>query len=165
MATVKDVLLEQLRSGEYFVEKFTADLSDAEYFSPPVGGGNHAAWILGHIACSEDSITGQITGKGKRIPDATHELFKGGSVCIPDSSKYPSRKQIDELFRSSRARTIEELALFEGKKWQDPSPPGWEKSPFATIGGMWGLQGTHQFWHLGQLTVCRQAMKKKRVLM
>ena len=162
MSSLKDVLLSQLRTGQHFFEKFTADLSDAEYFKPPVEGGNHAAWIVGHVACSEDSILSQLIGTPKRIPDTSHELFKGGSTCLADASRYPSRKQIDELFRNSRARTIEELTRFDETKWNEPSPAGW--STFPTLGAMWGLQGTHQFWHLGQLAVCRQALNKKRVL-
>ena len=122
------------------------------------------AWLLGHVACSEDSLVAQITGGGKRIPDATHELFKGGSACVANASKYPSRTQIDELFRNSRANTMETLTKYDDRKWGDPPPPGWDKSLFPTIGAIWALQGTHQFWHLGQLVVCRQAMKKKRVL-
>ena len=164
MAGAKEVILDQLRSGQYILEKFTADLSDAEYFKPPVEGANHAAWLLGHVACSEDSLVSQITGGAKRIPDATHELFKDGSTCVGDASKYPSRAQIDKLFRDSRANTMEALTRYDDRQWDEPSPEGWDKSVFPTMGAMWGLQGTHQFWHLGQLTVCRQVMRKKSVL-
>jgi len=164
MASAKEVVLQQLRMGQYFHEKFTADLSDAEYFKPPAEGANHAAWLLGHVACSEDSIVSEITGAPKRIPEATHELFNRGSTCVPDPRKYPSRRQIDELFRNSRANTIEALTKYDDRKWEEPSPEGWDKSMFPTMGAMWALQGTHQFWHIGQLAVCRQAMKKKRVL-
>lgn len=164
MASAKEVVLQQLRNGQYFYEKFTADLSDAEYFKPPIEGGNHAAWLLGHVACAEDSLVALITGGTKRIPEATHELFKGGSMCVANPSKYPSRRQIDELFRNSRANTIEALTKYNDRKWEEPSPQGWDKLVFPTMGAMWALQGTHQFWHIGQVTVCRQAMKKKRVL-
>lgn len=78
MTGAKEVILQQLRSGQDLYEKFTADLTDREYFVPPA--------------------------------------------------------------------------------------EGWDKSVFPTMGTMWGLHGTHQFWHLGQLTVCRQVMRKKRVL-
>ena len=164
MASAKEVVLQQLRSGQYFYEKFTADLSDPEYFKPPAEGANHAAWLLGHVACSEDSLAAQITGGAKRIPEATHELFKSGSTCVANPSKYPSRRQIDELFRNSRANTIEALTKYDDRKWEEPSPQGWDKSVFPTMGAMWALQGTHQFWHIGQLAVCRQAMKKKPAL-
>ena len=69
MASAKEVVLQQLQSGQYFYEKFTADLSDSEYFKPPAEGANHAAWLLGHVACSEDSLVAQITGGTKRLPE------------------------------------------------------------------------------------------------
>jgi len=160
----KDVLNAQLQSGRTFYEMFTADFSDAEYFRVPVPGANHAGWIIGHVACSEDSITAQLTGSRPTIAESVQALFKGGSTCVPEPDKYPSRTEIDKLFRDSRSRTVAALSAFDESKWNLPSPGSWEKSPFPTLGALWGLQGTHQFWHLGQLTVCRQALKKKRVM-
>ena len=164
MAGPKDVIIQQLRTGQSFFERFTSDLSEAEYFKTPVEGGNHAAWIIGHVACSEDSITSQITGAPAHLPDSLQALFKNGSTCLADPTKYPTRHKIDEMFLNSRAWTLEEMARFDDSKWDHPSPPSWEKGPFPTLGALWGLQGTHQFWHIGQLTVCRQALRKKRVL-
>ena len=164
MTKAKEVILQQLRSGQDLYEKFTADLADREYFVSPAEGCNHTAWLVGHVACSEDSLVSQITGGAKRIPDATHELFKAGSKCVGDASKYPSRVQIDKLFHDSRMNTMGALTRYDDRRWDEPSPEGWDKSVFPTMGAMWGLQGTHQFWHLGQLTVCRQVMRKKNVL-
>jgi len=164
MPSPKEVVLQQLSMGQYLMGKFTEDLTDQEYFKPPTEGANHAAWIVGHIACSEDSLVAAITGVAKRIPDSTFELFKGGSQCIPDASKYPSRKQIDELFRTSRAHTAECLKKYDEARFDDPPPKGWDKELFPSMGAIWGLQGTHQYWHIGQLTVCRQALNKKHVL-
>lgn len=165
MSTAKDIILNQLQSGNYLIEKFTADLSDAEYFEPPVAGSNHAAWILGHIACSEDWMVSQLTEAKPRIAEATHALFKGGSKCLPDASKYPTRKQVDELFRNTRAHTIEALKIFDAATFDRPGLESLPKELFPTIGSAWALQGTHQFWHIGQLSVCRAALKKPAVLM
>ncbi len=165
MTPAHDILLHQLNSGQYLIEKMTADLSDADYFRLPIPKGNHVGWILGHIACSEDSINAGVTGSPKRLPDAMHELFKGGSECLSDASKYPPRKQIDEMFRNTRAHVLEALKKADVAEWSKPSPEGWDKSVFPTRGAIWALQGTHQYWHIGQLTLCRTAMGKKRALM
>ena len=164
MTNRKDVVLEQLRLGEYLIEKFTADLSDPEYFMVPAEGANHAGWILGHIAVSEDAITSAATGSPKRLPEPTHELFKGGTECRPDASKYPTRSKIDELFRNARVHTVEALKGFDEGRWDDPSPDEYSEEIFPTLGSLWAVQGTHQYWHIGQLTVCRTALKKGRVL-
>ncbi len=165
MASAKEVILSQLGMGQFLIDKFTADLSDAEYYSVPTAGTNHAAWILGHIAVSEDNGIALATGGKKRHAQATHDLFKGGSKCEPDAKKYPSRKDVDRLFQDTRAALIETVKLFDEKEWNDPTPPEANKNLFPTLGSVWALQGTHQFWHIGQLSVCRKALHKKQVLM
>ena len=117
MASPKDVVLHQFKTGNFLLEKFTEDLSDAEYFKPPIEGTNHAAWILGHIACSEDWVVATTTGADRRMPQATQDLFKGGSVSIPDASKYPSRKEIDELYRSGRENATRTERLGRVRPW------------------------------------------------
>lgn len=164
MADAKSVILGQLQTGQFLMEKFTADLTDAEYFQVPCKGANHIGWVIGHIACSEDAIGAAASGGEKRIPEATHTLFAGSSECHADAGKYPSRKELDELFKDARATLIERLTTSDASKWDDPSPEGWPKEIFPTIGSLWGMQGAHQFWHIGQITVCRAAMGKKRVL-
>ena len=164
MTGPKDVLLQQLETSDFLFKQLLNGLSDEECFKPPVPGGNHAAWIVGHIAVSEDSMVADLTGKPKRIPEATHELFRGGSTCYAGASKYPSRKQIDELYRDARANTVESLRMFDVAKWSDPSPERYPRDLMGTAGAIWGLISTHAFWHIGQLTVCRTAMGKKRVL-
>lgn len=163
MAGPKDVVLGQLQTSQFLFEKMTADLSDTEYFKPPVSGANHPAWILGHIACAEDWVTSILAGGNMRIPEATHKLFGSGSTCLPDASKYPARKQLDELFRNSRAHAIEAFKAFDATRWNEPNPKGPE-GPFPTLGSLGALLGFHPFWHIGQLTVCRVALGKKKVL-
>ncbi len=164
MTTPNDVVMQQLNSSQFLLDKLVADLSDAEYFRPPVPGANHTGWIVGHIAVSEDSLVSGVAGAAKRIPETTQALFQGGSTCVADSSKYPPRKQIDELLRTTRAHTLEALKSFDPAKWDSPSPEGWSKDMFPTLGAIWALIGAHTYWHIGQLTVCRSAMGKKRVL-
>lgn len=164
MVSARDIVLDQLQRGQRVIESFTADFTDAEYFMPPIVGGNHAAWILGHISCTEDWSLGLATHSPKRIPESTHALFRPGSTCVPDASKYPSRKELDELFRNTRARFIEALNLSDVSTWDQPSPPEAPKTLMPTVGAIWSLAGFHQFWHFGQLTVCRQALKKKKLL-
>jgi len=163
MVTARDVVLTQLGSSDYLLKKMTADLSDAEFFIPAAKGGNHAGWILGHIAVSEDSMVAGLIGKEKRFPKE-HELFRGGAPCHEEASKYPSRVALVELFRSARDNTVQALRQSDESKWTNPSPEGWPRDVFPTVASVWALIGTHPFWHIGQLAMCRQMLGKKRVL-
>ncbi|MBI1826901.1 MAG: DinB family protein [Planctomycetes bacterium] len=163
MTTPRDIIISQLASADHVMNKMTADLSESEFFVPAMKGGNHAGWILGHIAVSEDSMVTGLLGKEKRYPKE-HELFKGGAPCHPEASKYPSKTKIEELLRNARAHTLEALKQSDESKWDQPSPEGWPKNRFPTLASVWALIGAHPFWHIGQLSMCRHAMNKKRVL-
>jgi len=163
MSYVKDVVLGQLQRGQAVIEMLARDLSEREYFRVPIKGANHIGWVLGHIACTEDRAVAALTGKSQRIRQTTHELFKSGSTCVAHASRYPTRGKIDELFITTRARTVEALMNFDLVKWGDPSPDAMREAFFPTMGSVWGTQATHQLWHIGQITVCRVAMQKPRV--
>lgn len=165
MSIAKNVIQNQLDTGMFLIEKFTADLSDQDYFHAPVASSNHTAWILGHLATSDDRMLSTITGKPHRLPKDHHELFRGGAPCDPSPSRYPARKAMDELFRTQRAHVVEALKMADQKSWDEPCPDENMRRFFPTVGSLWGMLGTHQFWHIGQLTVCRQSLRKPHVLM
>ena len=164
MASPKDTIRFQLGTATMLIEKFTADLSDEEFFKAPVSGANHAGWILGHLAVSADSMVSAATGGELRFPQNMHDLFNGKSECKADASIYPSRKDIEEMFTNSNAHALEDLAKFDESKWDNPSPDSPSKDFFPTVGSYWGILSTHPFWHIGQLTTNRVAMGKPRVL-
>jgi hypothetical protein len=164
MFSPKVVIGHQFQSSQILIDKFTADLTDAEYFAVPVPGGNHAGWILGHIAATEDYLSSKLAGEALRVPQATHALFNGRSQCRPDASVYPSRAEIDRLFKDVRANTRQILEKFDDKRWGEPSPEGVPQALAPTAGAAWALMGTHPFWHIGQLTVNRTALHKPRVI-
>ena len=164
MPEAKDVILYQLATSEYLFNQMTADLSDEEYFKVPLPGTNHPAWLLGHVAVSGDRMSAATCGKETQTDQATQELFVAGSTCHEDPSKYPPRAQIDAMFRDCQANVVELLKAFPNGKWDDPSPEGWNKDLFPTLGTIWTLIGSHPFWHVGHLTVCRAALGKKGVL-
>ena len=146
MVTAKDVILGQLQTGQFLLEGFTKDLSDAEYFKPAAPGTNHAAWVLGHIACTEDWGRWLISGGPKKLDEATHALFKGGSKCVPDASKYPARATLDTLFRESRAHLAEALKVFDDSKWETPTPEHGPKAIGRFQGG-WQMGECHAAEH------------------
>jgi hypothetical protein len=163
MSYVKGVVLGQLEEGHTLIELLTKDLSEREYFRLPVKGANHIAWILGHIACTEDWAVAALTGSSQRVKRITHDLFGSGSTCVAHRSRYPKRSEIDDLFRTARARTAEVLTAFDLVNWDDPSPDAMPNALFPTKGSVWARQATHQYWHIGQMAVCRVAMHKPRV--
>lgn len=160
MVDGKKLLTQQLQSSQALYGMFLADFSDEEFFTPPCEKGNHAAWIMGHIAVSEDGISAALSGRDPKFPEDVRKKFEGGSKCVADASAYPSRGEIMDMFETARAQLIKELEAYDESKWDDESPERFPTDFFPTKGSVWGLNGTHAFWHIGQLTVCRQALGK-----
>ncbi len=164
MVSPKVVIGHQFQGSRLLIEKFTADLTDAEYYAVPVPGGNHAAWILGHIAATEDYLTNKLAGQTLRLAPEIHTLFNGRSTCRPDAGLYPKRDEIDRMFKEVRAASMQILEQFDDRRWSEPSPEGVPQALAPTVGAAWALSGTHPFWHIGQLTVNRTALHKPRVI-
>ncbi|MEK6674803.1 MAG: DinB family protein [Planctomycetota bacterium] len=164
MAGFKDVVRHQLQSGSRIIDKFTSGLTDDEYFVPAIRGGGHTAWLLGHVACSEDWAASLALNGTRRIPQTVIDLFKGSAPCSPDREKFPNRRAIDDLFKQTRQATLAALEAFDERKILDPSPDAAPKDYFPTMGSIWALIGTHQFWHIGQIADCRRAMNKGSAL-
>ena len=164
MIGARDVILQQLHTGTFLIQKFTNDLLDEEYFIAPTTGGNHTAWNLGHVACVEDSIVSSLCSRQPQLPKAVRDLFARGTSCSSDATRYPSRAEIDSLFSETRERTVYAVEELRDALWNDPAPPSFPREIFPTRGAAWSALGTHQFWHLGEVAVCRTALRKDRVL-
>ena len=118
------------------IEKFTADLSDEEYFIPATAGANHPGWILGHVTYVEDWAVALAAGLPQRLPRTLSRQFGRSSDCVPDPSPYPSRGELDEMFRKARANTFVSLQAFEEGRWDDPSPDRVPQDLFPTLGAL-----------------------------
>ena len=114
MISAKDIILGQLKCGQYLIETFTADLTDAEYYKPPVAGGNQRGvdpWPPRlHRGLGRVGLQRKVRN---HISQVTRAIFKPGNPCLPDASKYPTRKEMDELFKNSRANLVEKLMMAE----------------------------------------------------
>ncbi len=164
MVRPNDVIIGQLAFGRTLIEKFTADLTDEDYFTIPAAGTNHVAWLLGHTAVGEDWAVQVATGAPSAISESVRGLCARGSECRSNADEYPPRSEIDRLFLDQRARTIDALERFDPRRWDEPTPNDVPQDVFPTLGALWSLTGTHQFWHIGQLTACRAALGKKKAL-
>ena len=164
MADAKETVKQQLQMGENLLKMFSSDFSDADGLVQPVEGGCHLIWILGHLATTQDWAVSKLTGQPNRVPQKLIDLFKGGSKVAADAKRYPPRAEVEDLFRQTQAATIKALDVFDEKRWSDPSPDGVPREYFPTAGSLWGMMGTHTFWHVGQLTDIRRRLGKPQRL-
>ena len=159
----KDVIKSQIGTSEFLVEKFLSDLSDEDFLHQLPEGGQTVTWVLGHRACTEDWTLHHLTGEPYQIPGDLHEKFKGGSTVETDPTANPSRAEIEGTYRAQRERTMAALEQSDESTWDDPAPEGMPEV-FPTIGSLWGMTGTHIFWHVGQITIIRRLLGKPPIL-
>ena len=159
----KDVLRNQLASGDNLIEMFSQDFSDEEYLYQLPNGGQTTLWIIGHLAVSEDWMLSKISRGEVKISPEMHEKFQGGTAPTGNAEDNPSIDEVKQLFKEQRERTLAALDESDTDTWENESPED-VRQFFPTIGGLWSLMATHEFWHFGQLSVIRRNLEKPSAL-
>lgn len=129
---------------------------DEHFYRSPCPGANHAAWVAGHIAASEDGLRVALGG-GESVLDASYaSMFGMGQPCRDGSAGYPSRAEL--MSALGKAREAAE-AWFSGMSEDDlKTPVKGELSQFAkTLGEVLGAYAGHESFHAGQVSVARRA--------
>ena len=60
----------------------------------PVKGANHATWIAGHIALTDNYFFKTVGGQSGALPESWESLFGMGSKCVSSSDAYPAWDEI-----------------------------------------------------------------------
>ena len=136
---------------------FNEDIPDDKFLHRPVPSGNHAAWILGHIAYADSMIAAQVGDIPQSAPDGFNELFGMGSTPSDDASIYPSVAELRAALEPTRESMIAWFKGMDDAQLAAPLPEGWEG--FApTHAALMGICAWHEGLHGGQLTVIRKSL-------
>lgn len=124
---------------------------------------NHAVWVAGHIAMTDDWFMTSMGGAESCCPEPWGELFGMNSEPVNDPSTYPSLSELTAKLEETRTKL---LAWFEGmsdEQLSEPMPD--EMKMFApTIGSVMGSIAIHESYHAGQLTCVRKALGMPRIV-
>jgi len=122
-------------------------------------GGNHALWIVGHMAHSDDHLF-QVMYGGKNQMDQWDGLFKAGTLPSDDPTVYPDYEKIIEQFKQQRGRLVDKLDTLT-----DPdlnlaaaAPPEGMEEFFGSIGSCMLIASIHAWHHRGQLADIRKVL-------
>jgi hypothetical protein len=124
---------------------------------------NHALWVIGHIAMTDDFFMTSMGGAESSCPEAWNELFGMKSEPVNDPGKYPALSELTAKLEETRAKLI---AWFEGMSEEhlnEPMPD--EMKMFApTIGSVMSSIAIHEGYHAGQLTCVRKSLGMPRIV-
>ena len=136
-------------------------LTGEEMLFQPKAGMNHALWLLGHIAESENGLLLGFCKGANLLPVGWHEKFGIGSKPVADRAKYPSREEVLKLMEKVHAAAIEYVRSLSPEDL-DRRPAGIDRLPeraqalFATIGKCIYQHALHESSHAGQIATLRR---------
>lgn len=142
----------QTRLVELVVSDFDAD---AWSFTPREGG-NHATWLITHMASSRRSVARSL---GADLPKAAWEGLAGFKAELQPASAFPPAVEILEDFKSTGSTICQRLAeatpeVLDGSL-DHPLPDGTTR-----VGDAAGFFYMHEAYHLGQIGYLRRLMGK-----
>jgi hypothetical protein len=159
----KDAIRSTMDIGTMVLNKYIADLGDAELMTRPTGC-NHLAWQLGHLIAAESQlINGVCPGKGGELPAGFAERHAKDKTGSDDPKQFNTKHEYVDLFETVRAATLKALAELPEKEFDAPSPEHFRKM-FPTVGSVFTLVGTHPMMHAGQFAVARRMLGKPVVI-
>jgi hypothetical protein len=153
-----DLVRWALRTTDESTSRLVEDMRDQPLTRPTSRGGNHALWVLGHLAVIEGMIPHTVFGEPNPVQH-WWPLFGTGSRPTDDAGSYPPFDEVLATYRDLRAKNLARLEeIGEAGLEEAPKviPPGFEER-MQTIGRTFHLIALHQMFHLGQVADARRA--------
>jgi len=143
------------------------DLRDEPVAQPTIAGGNHAIWILGHLAYMESVMIHQMIGGKETCPLGSYkELFDADGDPSTNAASYPEIDELLSKYEDARTDTIAYIQSCTEESIDHPAlgcPEEW-KPFFGTIAQCLDFIAHHPSLHFGQLADIRRSLGRKPIL-
>ncbi len=138
--------------------KLIEDIPQDKLTFQPIPKTNHALWILGHCAVSDEHFPKAMGADGGAALDPSWgELFGMGSTPVDDPGKYPSLDEITGGMERAREALLEWFGSMDETKLLSPLPDDW-KTFGPNFAGLMNTIAWHEGIHTGQLSAIRRAL-------
>lgn len=162
--SAKYALRLNLDSSDMIIDKYIADLSDADLLIRPVPGMNHIAWQLGHLISAERHFVELVKpGSCPALPEGFDKAHTKETTTVDDPAAFYPLEKYRELWKTQRAATRAVLEQVPDSDLEKKDP---EKYPaFApTVGALLSMCGVHALMHCGQFVPVRRQVGKPVVI-
>lgn len=124
---------------------------------------NHAAWVLGHLACTADML-GAMVGVKPVCPPEWTALFDWNSSPSTDATLYPSKQTLLAAVEAGHDSLASALPGFPTARWRELTPNEAIRAFLPTLGDCFVfVMAAHENMHLGQLSAWRRVQGMGRV--
>lgn len=155
IAAFKAFSLERLDWARQITLKAIDATPDEQLLYRAQGKGNHGAWIMGHLATTDDFVVSAFTGQPNILDESWQKLFAGGSEPLDDVKANPSREELLKAMADTRKRLVDWYQSLDSEALAKPAPdflqgfiPDAAATPVTTA--------CHECMHLGQFVMTRR---------
>ncbi len=161
MSDLKAAALGAFGFAAMTTDKAFEGFDQSNAFTCPDEGGNHAAWVAGHLAQTYAWVLDRYAGEGGLDP-ALKDLFGGGSEPKEDPAVYPPFDELMATMKDRRQAFTDWFSALPEEKAAELLDE--EARMFGqTFAGMVGAMGAHENYHAGQLSVVRKKLGMARI--
>ena len=136
---------------------FLDDIPLDQWCKQPVAGGNHTAWVVGHIALTDDYFLSTLSGRSSNCPESWVTLFGPGSKPVGDLSAYPAPAEMKSKLSGSCDDLVAWLKSLDEKKLMSPLPQELQMFAPTHVELCFSL-AWHEGIHAGQMTMVRRSL-------
>jgi hypothetical protein len=146
-----------------YAKRLVADISDERMAFQPAAHMNHAAWVLGHLACTADML-GAMIGVQPVCPPEWVAHFDWNSSPSGDASLYPAKAVLLKALEDAHAGIAAALPSVSETRWSEPTPIEAVRGFLPTLGDSFVfVMAAHENMHLGQVSAWRRVQGLGRV--
>jgi len=140
-------------------------LDEKEMMFQPREGLNHALWLLGHVATSENGLVLHACAGKNLLPEWWMGKFGIKSQPVAEAGFYPTKGEVLEMLGKTHAAAMEYVGgLTEKALGETPINlarfPATVQAKFGTVAKCLGGHITHEGGHAGQIAMLRRLMGK-----
>lgn len=158
-----DPLLHTWNLNLGYAKRLVDDIPDDKMALQPAQGMNHAAWVLGHLACTADML-GAMIGLKPVCPPDWPVLFDWNSSPSQDAGQYPSKATLLKALEDAHVGIAAALPAVPEAHWQETTPLEAVQGFLPTTGDCFVfVMAAHENIHLGQLSAWRRVQGMERV--
>jgi uncharacterized damage-inducible protein DinB len=154
-----DAVKDNMALGEMIWGMLTDDLSDADLFVRPVPGANHLAWLLGHVIVAEWRFMKSMGLTPPALPEGFEDVHTAAGAGSDGGPGFLTLSGYRDLMKSMRATLLKAVDAMTEADLQKPTE-GRIAMIAPTVGKLLILNGNHNAFHTGQLSVIRRKLGK-----
>lgn len=158
--TLNDLLTDAHERNVQMLKTTVADFTEADMIVRPTPAGNHAAWMIGHLICSETRLVDMADASAAApLPPEFAARFTKEAARLDDPQAFARKEELFKQYDVTLAATVRWLRGLSAVDLDKPGPEPIRRA-FPTIGSLTTMLLMHRTMHLGQIQVIRRVLGK-----